>query len=207
MNNIKHIVIYDLETSGLDHKRDAIIEIGARVYDTSFSDELARYDRKVLFKVENASPEALAKNGFDEALWKAEGVNPRVAAREFSQFLTQWSNPLVSARGNKWRGARMAGHNIAKFDTPFLRSWFERLGHKFAPIDPYCLDTYQMAMWVHTYGDESFDALSLKALCKYYDIELLQAHKASSDAEATAKLIRKLIESASKITMPFAQPA
>jgi len=79
-------------------------------------------------------------------------------------------------------GAVFVAHNV-NFDIRFIHSEFKRIGC-YLPDFPH-LCTMQLA---HK-ADSNIPSRRLGELCKYFNIELSQAHSALEDAKATAKLL------------------
>lgn len=159
-------VCVDLETTGLDPKRDKIIEIGAvRVERGEVSEEwetLVSPGRKL-------SERIIELTGIhDEELSGAKPIQEILP--EFLAFLDE--NVLL-------------GHGVL-FDFSFLKKAavneklsFERQG----------IDTLRIARKYL----KDLESRSLGALCKHYGIPH-SAHRALSDARATAALYQKLTE-------------
>lgn len=159
-------VCVDLETTGLDPKRDKIIEIGAvRVERGRITEEWETFvnpGRKL--------PERIVElTGIhDEELAEAKSI--REILPELLAFLGE--NVLL-------------GHSVL-FDFSFLKKAavneklsFERLG----------IDTLKIARKYL----KDLESRSLGALCKHYEIPH-SAHRALGDARATTALYQKLAE-------------
>lgn len=107
MNKVKFpntYIAFDLETSGLDPKKDKILEIGCMgVKDgkiTGSQSWILKHEGLVI------SPEITAINGIDQAIVDKEGVNPKQAMEEFLRIFNSYSAHLT--------------HNGIRFDIPFL---------------------------------------------------------------------------------------
>lgn len=86
----------------------------------------------------------------------------------------------------------LSGHNILKFDNPFIEELFSF--HKddlYKNVSSLKLDTLEL---VKLRWPES-DAYNLGACCQKFGITIGDAHRAMGDTEANAKLLIKLIES------------
>lgn len=187
------LVVFDCETSGLDPQKHAIIQIAAVAVDEQFR-ELEAFERKILFLVENAEPEALKLNSYDAAIWEREALAPARVAAEFASFLGRHATvELISKRsGRPYQVARLAGHNAASFDGEFLKAWYRRLG-AFLPAEYLIRDTLQLALWRFHGAVEKPASFKLADLCAYFGIELgADAHDALADVRATAQLAARL---------------
>ena len=159
-------VCVDLETTGLDPKRDRIIEIGA-----------VKVERGEIV----AEWETLVNPGrkLEECIVKLTGIRDEqlVDAEKISAHL-----PALFAFLENYV---ILGHSVL-FDFSFLkksavneRMGFERQG----------IDTLKIA---RKYLND-LESRSLGALCKYYGIPH-NAHRALADARATTELYRKLTD-------------
>jgi len=186
------LVFIDIETSGLNRFKHAIIQIGAVAVDHNL-EAIDAFDRRIKFKEENADPAALIINGYDRDLWDKEGVKPKDAANDFAKFLREYADvDLVSKRGKPYTVAQLAGHNADRFDGPFLQEWYKRLD-QFLPASYRLLCTYQRAMWYFLERQITAPAdFKLTTLCEYFDIPLDNAHDALHDVRATLELYRRL---------------
>lgn len=159
-------VCIDLETTGLDPKRDKIIEIGA-----------VRVERGEIA----GEWEALVNPGqpLSDRIVELTGIRDGelADAKPICELLPELSAFLGEAV--------LLGHRVL-FDFSFLkkaavneRLSFERTG----------IDTLKIARKYL----KDLESRSLGALCKYYDIPH-SPHRALEDARATAALYRKLAE-------------
>ena len=186
MSNIK--VFFDLETSGKDINTHAVTQIGAVAVNEEW-ETVDEFECKVLFKKSNSEPEALEVSCYNEGIWKNEAVVPKMACTWFGNFLSDNATVAKMSRNNKpYHIAQLAGHNAAKFDSPFLMSWFKRL-NMFCPATVYTtLDTLPLSRWLLP----ELPSHKLGVICDHLGIELT-AHDALSDAKATAKVAEYLM--------------
>ncbi len=108
----RHLIITDLETTGLDPRRQDIIEIGAIRVDQEYLEEQARFDMKV--QIQNPTTvqlTALQVNGYTEEAWRF-ALPLASAMQQFSDFAT---------------GGVLAAWNIT-FEYGFLSEAFRRAG-------------------------------------------------------------------------------
>lgn len=189
-------VFFDLETGGLNPLCHPITQIAAVAVNASDLTEIDAFERKLKFDVDDADPEALAKNHFDEAVWEQSAVAPSIAFAEFSAFLNRHSTvrQVARASGRVFHVAQMAGHNVATFDMPFLQSW-AKLEKKFLPASFLTMDTLQRAIWYFNERDcERPENLKLETLCRYFGVPIAdgEAHDALADVEACINFYRAL---------------
>ena len=193
----ERLVYLDLETCGLEFTRP-IIQIAAIATNSALR-ELETLEMKIQFDERDADPRALCKNNYDRELWQREAIDPKVAAKRFSDFLRRHSTvDIISDRTRRsYRVARLVAHNAERFDGPFLRTWYERLG-MYLPAAYSILCTKQRAYWLF-HEQKSLtppDNFQLGTLCQYFDVRLRpdDAHDALNDVRATVALYRRMLE-------------
>ena len=162
-------VFFDLETGGLK-SNSPIIQIGAIAVNKLRVEE--EFEVKLKFDMQYCDPKALEINNYTAEAWK-EAVSEAKALHLFSAMLRRHSCvDKVSKRNKAYRVARLAGHNIARFDCPIIRAAYERLD-EFMPADLFRpLDTLHLAWWkfAEEPPDKQPPRFTLTALCQYYNI-------------------------------------
>ena len=212
--NPREIVFFDLETSGLEPPpseffqgryaaakgkpwswlstpHHEIIQLAAVAVDAESWEVIDRFERKIAFEVGRASPEALEINSYDPEVWEREAVPARQAMAKFRDFLRNHSTvQKISKTGNPYKVAKLAGHNVARFDLPFLTRAYKALGLGFFPGDFIPLDTLQLAAWWLDSSRERGlkpgdlpENLKLETLADYLNIPTDGAHDALADVE------------------------
>lgn len=162
-------VVYDLETTGISSNYNEIIEIAAcKVQHGMIIDEFSTY------------------------------VNPRRQVSEFTTSLTSITNddlrnaPYIEEAIKDFQiffdGCILVAHN-ATFDNSHLYRNLKDLG-LYKGIIP-TIDTLQLARVC--YGDK-LKRFNLKALSKFFDVELEQHHRAIYDAKTTAGIFIKMLK-------------
>lgn len=163
---LEDFVSIDLETTGLNPKRDRIIEIGAVKYlagqQAGIYHVYVNPGRKLEARITELT--GITQEQVDKAPY-IEEVLPELCA-----FLEEL--PIL-------------GHRVL-FDFSFLK---QAAVNQDIPFEKTAVDTLQIA---RKYLSELPDR-SLKELCKYYGIPH-EAHRAYEDAQATAALYRILEE-------------
>ena len=163
-------VAFDLETTGLNPKRDAIIEFGA-------------------VRFQNGGPREYYSTCINPGrplpvrIQQLTGIRPADVAD--APAIEAVIPEILSFFGN---GTQAVVAHSAGFDVSFLRSAGIKLN---APV----LDTYELAT-ILLPGQDSY---SLGELCKALSIPLETAHRASHDAAATAELLLHLLERIEKL--------
>lgn len=180
----RFLLFLDLETTGLSAEEHEILEVAVVLTDFDLK-EVDRYEAKVLpMHIETASPKALEINGYNPDTWAKEGVTLDSAVMHIGKMLPY-----------KVR-AFPAGHNIIKFDLPFMRKAFNDVG-QFCPISYPAVDTYPMAvayMVRNKIPASDLPNLKLTTLSDYFGIPHQGAHTALADVLANIEVYRRLTE-------------
>jgi DNA polymerase III epsilon subunit-like protein len=177
MKNIQTVIVLDIETTSLDVSAGAIIELAgvklaldARSSTASFKDSFHTLIKPRV----PIEADAFEAHGISDTEALEKGKAPEAAFSEFRGFL-----------GNH----ALAAHNGLFFDYLFLVNEFSRYG--IAPAENRLLDTLPLARKHLQSGATSY---RLGDLCLAYGIRHERAHRADSDAKATAELLRHIAE-------------
>lgn len=164
----KHIVVFDVETTGLSAENDQIIEIGAVLLDNR---ELV--DRfQTLVSIKGGVPEKATEISGITNLMLQGKPNIDKSLRMFKEFIKDY--PLVA-------------HN-AKFDKGFIKIKSKECGIEFEN-DVY--DTLAMARELLPTAQNH----KLNTLCNYFNIDNENHHRADNDSEVLSKLLVIFLES------------
>jgi DNA polymerase III alpha subunit (gram-positive type) len=177
-------VVYDLETGGFDSEKVAITEIAMIAIDGQSLEEIERYTTFI---------KPYADLGYDQQALKATGItmdmihsgkDAKVVATEVNDFLKRQGTAM-----NK--KPILCGHNIVKFDNPFLR---KLLGLYRKDLDKIInKDMFMDTMWFSRmrmpYDQDDFGKHSLGVACSREGIEVIDAHRAMNDTAANARLV------------------
>ena len=160
---------FDLETTGFSPKQHRIVQYALVGCDADGSsihlEELVNPQMKIPM-------ETTRVHGIHNS--DVEGVSP------FREFIAEISTAM--------EGAVIVGHNVERFDWPFLRSEFLRAGQPM-PTPLAILDTLKIARKLKIPPSHN-----LGALCHRFGITLEAAHTAGADAAATLLLLHKMME-------------
>lgn len=188
----QRLVVFDLETSGLDPARDQVLQIGAVALDDRLA-QVGTFEVKV--RLEGVGgPVVAGREDTATSRWDRTAVSEREAARRFQSFLKEHATlRRETARGKPFLVSELSGYNAA-FDVPFLQAWFERLG-EFLPASFHGRCVMQRAFWF--FFERGLPApvdWKLGTLCRAFGVPLGEnAHDAFFDAEATAGLYRAMV--------------
>ncbi len=160
---------FDLETTGLNHRTQRIVQYALVGCDTDGQpiqiDELVNPKMRI-------PPETTNVHGITD-----EDVRN---APEFKHCASEISRMMD--------GAVIVGHNVDRFDWPFLQAEFLRAGQPM-PKPLAILDTLKIARRLKIPPRHN-----LTALCHRFGIALENAHTAGADAAATLLLLHKMME-------------
>ena len=185
---MKYPVVFavaDIETGGLSASKNPICEIAICPIDEElnnleeYTSIIAPYDDKLEY-----TDGALKANGMSMEMIKG-GKDSKEVVRELCQYLTSLK------RGRAL--PILCGHNISKFDIPFLEAFFTFHGKdlwKFVEKS-YHIDTM---WWARTKWTESTN-YKLTTCCDNVGIELVDAHRAVNDTRSNKQLVIDFIKS------------
>ncbi|MDR1065565.1 MAG: 3'-5' exonuclease [Oscillospiraceae bacterium] len=169
-----NIIVLDVETTGIDPKRDEIIELAALCIDAksvetgeSVADE---FDLLVRLSEGRRLPEVITRlTGITEKQLSDDGVSKEDAARRFAGMLSR-PNPLVVAYN-------------AQFDLCFLYYFLKRLGHAALLKNIKMFDALTVYKDRRPYPHKLGDAVAA------YSLKTQNTHRAIDDARATLELM------------------
>jgi DNA polymerase-3 subunit epsilon len=166
----------DIETTGFNVGYHDVIEVACVLVDPSKNYEIIdELELKIKpERIENADPQALRINGYNEAEWM------------FAYTLEQAMKMLAE----KVENTVMVAHNIT-FDWTFLDHAFRATG-----IEPKFyrkLDSYSIA-YAKFNNEPDINKFSLKALAEYYGLTNEKAHTALADTRVTVEIFRELMK-------------
>ncbi|MGE3908082.1 MAG: 3'-5' exonuclease [Chloroflexota bacterium] len=163
------VVVFDLETTGLDEASDEIVEIAAMRLDNGR--RAARYQTLVRPSIPVGESEAI--HGLADDLLAREGRPPEEAV---ARLLKATENSLL------------VGHNVA-FDIRMLAAQAARLGLAFAPAASF--DTLDLARRFHDQEPYTLEALSAGLRLAHRP-----SHRAADDVATTVDLLAWCVERA-----------
>ena len=170
------MVVFDTETTGIDFRRDRIIEIGAMSLENGA--ETGSMDLFIrLPEGRRLDPFIVSLTGITEERLEAEGVGDQEAAGAFTKLLEGAERPLIAAYN-------------AQFDLNFLYGLLRPWGLAEALRKPRFLD----AMTV--YKDRRDYPHKLENAIAAYHLEdrAVNSHRAIDDARAAALLLEAMAE-------------
>lgn len=176
---LENYIVVDLEMTGLDPRRDQILEIGAvKIREKQVADTfscLLHQDCLLTQKVQELT-------GITQDMM-CQGQNPKIAMEEFLDFVGD----------DIW-----VGHNII-FDYSFVKQWM--VNHRL-PFQKKAVDTLKIARKCLP----DLEKKTLDYLCGYFQIIRENKHRAQDDAKATWELYeileKSFIESQPEIFVP-----
>ena len=176
-------ICFDIETGGLSETKNPITEIALVVYDCEKFQEKSRfetfvkpYDNLVL------EPDALKHTGITLEMLEEDGVD----IEDLVDYLVEVFKTFSYGNARFKYKPVLVGHNISKFDVPFIEYAFKRQKlNLYDYVEHYHEDTLFLgrSKWV---GKQK--KFNLGACCAAAGIELIDAHRAMNDVEANKKL-------------------
>ncbi|MCU1717786.1 PolC-type DNA polymerase III [Pseudomonas sp. 5P_3.1_Bac2] len=162
----QRLVVLDLETSGLDLKRDQLLSIGAVVIDQGGIQLGQQFECTLLRPAAPANPSTLIHGLAPSQI--ANGVAPAQALLDFMQFVG--SSPLLAFH---------AGFDQRMLARALLETLDLRLQHRF-------FDVAELAPMLNPAANIRHGGLD--DWIAHFHLQVLQRHHASADALATAEL-------------------
>ena len=179
-------VVVDIETSGFNAKKHALLEIAAVIVEFDANKDLVITERH------NSHVLPFRNAELDEAALKFNGIDPyhpfRMAVEE-EEALKLLFNPIQKAiKRNCCKRAILVGHNPA-FDLAFLNAAIHRTKIKRSPFHQF--STFDTA----TLGGLVYQQTVLSKVIKSAGLEWddNKAHSALYDAEKTAEVFCKIV--------------
>lgn len=170
-----NFVFLDIETTGLNLIKNEIIEIGC-VIATPKLKIIEEFEIKIIPEhIEDADPTSLKVNHYDPLDWKGA-----ISLKDAMKIISKKTKDCI-----------MVGQNVA-FDSAFLEYAFLKTGIA-NTMHYHRLDTISIA-WAKLSKNKKVKNFSLRELCLYFGIKNDKAHTGLSDARATFKLYKKLME-------------
>ncbi len=194
------ILIFDTETGGLDEDRNAILEIAGYVWQ-----RVPGGPGKVLGSFRYAvddpdgicDPEALAINGIDMATHN--GTPAYVVVAMMESFIR---DVYFNGEDVNDRKVVLGGHNVSTFDIGFLRRLYRIAGYETKGRESHfervfshrVVDTCSIVRFLVLAGVLPLEGAGSKEAFEYFGIYPDKAHTALADADATMKLLDKMVE-------------
>lgn len=179
-----NFVVFDLETGGLSHEKNPVLEVAMFVLDSNleYGDE---YDSLIKPYGDLAiQQQALDANGIDLSIVEKIGKDVDVAVNDIIKFLQK-------QKSGKEKPI-LVGHNIDKFDIPFLDAMFTFCKKDLSKYvnDNFTIDT----MWWSRICWQESPNYKLGTCIQNAGIELVNAHRAVADTKATRELLKKFLK-------------
>ena len=161
-------IVLDIETTGLSPTKNKIIEIYALKLDENLNEKENFY---ALIKIEESIPHFITNmTGITDENLESKGEPEKTVMQKFHKFIQH---------------DLLVGHNIDKFDLPFLQNACARWD---LTITNKTFDTLKAARKTF-----HFDKYSLSELANYLQIKSDTFHNAKDDVIVTAELFKKLV--------------
>lgn len=181
----KYVIFFDIESGGIPSK-DKLAFYGIPLIEISFV-VVDMLKLEIVDKVEITFPymyfdnleysmQAQEVHGITPEMQKSKAVTLKEAHKQIKDLFAEYKNPRLKCT--------LCGHNSVGFDTPFLKNFFEHMNDNLDNYVLFNVDTMMLAQWA-ALEQENY---KLGTCTNLYGIELVDAHRASTDTEATAKL-------------------
>lgn len=166
---IRTVVALDIETTGLNSATDEIISIGA--VKSTKGRGLERFYR-IVRTSKQIPPKIVKLTGLNQRKVNQEGISLEAALTDFKDFIGH---------------ATVVGYNVA-FDWEFIERGYDKIGQD--RLGNRIIDLLKVVRQKEVF----LDNFRFETVLKYYQIENHDQHNSLADAEASIKLMTKLIE-------------
>jgi len=177
------VIALDIETTGLKKEVDDIIELGM----VEFMDGVKTRGKSALYGGGTSPPRCLEVHGIEDR--DREGLKRfgDVAGNLKKYFAHEIPDERTS---RKIKETIIVGHNIIKFDLPFICAASRAAGHPITARDGYLsvADTYKLARQHLSAPD-----FKLETLCKSYGVEH-GGHRGLGDAISSWNILLIIME-------------
>ena len=182
MNNQSYLFL-DIETTGLDYRKCAIMEIGLLQCDGAFKEMGEKSFFCKIPSTADVQRGALEVNGLEVATCNKEGKDPAATVEYLIKFLSRCKEVTGSY-------PVLVGHKITTFDLLFLERYFNTYAKK--SMYNYAdgvLDTLNLARLLQP----NLHRYSLRALCEGNGISYEGAHRAGQDCKLNRDVLLRLL--------------
>jgi DNA polymerase-3 subunit epsilon len=179
----------DLETTGLNPKKNGIIQVAGIIVINGKRKESFNYNCAPM-ENDYVDPKALEVTGHTAEQVKGFQVSKVI----YHKLLLLWSKYIDKFdRNDKFHFVAYNGHS---FDMPFLREWFKKHNDKFFGSWFYYPSVDVMLTAAHVLREERHRMPNFKlgTVAQYLGINLEHAHDAMADIEATYQIDQYLKE-------------
>ncbi|MAE97091.1 MAG: hypothetical protein CL910_20770 [Deltaproteobacteria bacterium] len=183
----------DCEFGGLDPELHDITEIGVILTDYRLQEQ-GEKEWKVVPRPDRITAEAAAIFGYDEAVWKAEGVHVRQALSELAAMFPKGTTIVP------------AGQNV-RMDVQFLERGYKSCKIPY-PFDYHVIDLATLFYCWSLVAGETLPALSLRQAATTAGLATgAVAHRALADARLTLETFRHYVGRLAPRPLPELPPA
>ena len=192
ISKFKSIVVYDLETTGLNPKADRILQYSAIRFSLPEFKEMDRIDLYINCPF-SVPAEITAINRIDDQVLAEKGIDDIEAYKKMKDFMHP--DDLIS------------GYNIATFDNNFMETFYKLFGSHFEYAD--ILDALPLAKnvvdpdSVMAYNPKRKGYAPSYKLCTitehYGLINEIEFHSSIEDVKATGFVLKNLIDEVKKM--------
>lgn len=178
-------IVFDFETGGLDCEKNPITQVGLIVLDGATLQEKERYSTYV----QNYNSLDYVQKALDYTGTTMDDINKGKLLPEVVEDMKQIFLRSVEGKGKFKRKPIMVGHNIDAFDMDFLDYIFDACSED---ISKYISRTTKDTMWMafDCWQEEGIDKYNLQVCCERAKVDLIGAHDAMNDVEATVGLFK-----------------
>jgi DNA polymerase-3 subunit epsilon len=179
-----NFVVFDLETGGLSPTKHAVVEVCFQSFDSDLKDGDEFVSLVKPYGEYEITPQALQANGLS--------IDQIMDGRDAKDVVSEIEDYLKLKKIGREKPV-LCGHNIIRFDIPFLCELFSFYKKDFMSLvnKDFIIDTM---WWGRVCWQESVN-YQLGTCCENAGIVLMNAHRASTDTTANKGLVKFFIRS------------
>jgi DNA polymerase III epsilon subunit-like protein len=186
MNNI---IVFDVETGGLDCELHPITQIGIIAVESKNYNELLTYETFVKPYNNLEITQKALQSSMLSMTDILKGIDSETLLNNLIHIFKE-----VKIKGSKSGNPILAGHNVG-FDIGFLYELFKFHKKRLSDfVSQERIDTLidSRRRWKGNLKSDDVSNFNLKSCCRRYNIDLVDAHGAMQDTKATLQLMIKL---------------
>jgi DNA polymerase III alpha subunit (gram-positive type) len=203
LKKYESIVIYDVETTGLNKTKDKIIQFSAIRYKLPEFKEMKRMDIYIKAPFSINGTVASEKNGITDEILDEKGMEEYEAFDLITEFIKE--DDLI------------AGYNNQRFDDSLMKVLYSNYKKEFTYSDN--IDVYKFIKWIIPPEDVTVEVIvekdgkekkekkasyTLENVTNYYDPENnIVFHSSINDVEATGYVFHKTLEFAEELITKY----
>lgn len=190
-SKIADYIVLDVETGGIiTGNKLAVLDVAltevALVYVRNGEEIIGTYSNliKPYIKTAEYNPKAAEVSGISKEDCLKQGIEIKQVVKDFIDFIGVHCKTKTKPI--------LVGHNLREFDSYFIENMFAFAGKNlYDYVQTILIDTLEEAWKIFPERDDDF---KLGTICRAFDVELMDAHRALPDTVANAEVWIKMLQ-------------